>query len=148
MPGDREPRLDQPLAGLIEAVVGQRLGALPSLPSRAMYSGAAFAVSAGYPRECPAEPPGRIRGLDDLDDDIELLGEAVRRSPSGLRPGNGRVVALVARGEDRSRVREKLIGNLERIHFNGMYWREDIACQSLFEPRPSETWGASCFGIS
>ncbi|HEX6492256.1 MAG TPA: phosphoribosylglycinamide synthetase C domain-containing protein, partial [Candidatus Dormibacteraeota bacterium] len=78
--------------------------------------------------------PGKVRGgdvitgLDDLDPDALLFHAGTRRDPDGtVRTAGGRVLTVVARGDDLSAARGAAYANLARVGFDGMQHRSDIA---------------------
>ena len=84
-------------------------------------------VSAGYPGKYKTGFP--ITGLDSLDKDILVFhaGTKIGSEPGQVLTNGGRVLTVVARGKTIAEAREKVYLNLPRIHFEGCYYRRDIA---------------------
>ncbi len=84
-------------------------------------------VSAGYPGKYKTGFP--ITGLDNLDKDILVFhaGTKIGSEPGQVLTNGGRVLTVVARGKTIAEAREKIYLNLPRIHFEGCYYRRDIA---------------------
>jgi phosphoribosylamine--glycine ligase len=81
-------------------------------------------TSAGYPRSYRTGFP--ITGLDNLDEDI-LVFHAGTATKDGVVTDGGRVVTVVARGNTLEEARARVYDNLPRLHFEGCYYRKDIA---------------------
>jgi phosphoribosylamine--glycine ligase len=84
-------------------------------------------ASGGYPGSYRTGFP--VTGLDSLDDDILVFHAGTKQGelPGEVLTSGGRVLTVVARGETIARAREKVYANISRIHFNGCYYRRDIA---------------------
>lgn len=84
-------------------------------------------ASAGYPGKYKTGFP--ITGLDNLDKDILAFhaGTKIGSEPGQVLTNGGRVLTVVARGRTIAEAREKVYLNLPRIHFEGCYYRRDIA---------------------
>lgn len=85
------------------------------------------AASGGYPGSYEKGQP--IYGLDKIDDpDVEVYHAGTAESESGgIVTNGGRVLGVTALGETRGVARQKVYGALERIQFEGMQFRSDIA---------------------
>ncbi|MDP7109787.1 MAG: phosphoribosylglycinamide synthetase C domain-containing protein, partial [Dehalococcoidales bacterium] len=83
-------------------------------------------VSAGYPDSYKTGFPIR---LDNLDSDILVFHAGTKPgSKSGeILTDGGRVLTVVAMGKTIAEAREKVYNNVSRIHFDGCYYRKDIA---------------------
>ena len=118
------PRLVTPLSGLLFAAA---TGALAGTPRPEFSPEAAVTVvlaSEGYP-EAPVT--GRvITGLDDLAD-VTVAHAATARTDDGFVATGGRVLSVVARGEDFAAARAKAYAALEKIGLEGSHYRRDIA---------------------
>jgi phosphoribosylamine--glycine ligase len=81
-------------------------------------------ASGGYPQNYTLGLP--ITGLNRLDEDIIVFhGGTVEREDKLLTNG-GRVLTVVGRGKDVASARERVYSNLNRLHFPGCYYRQDI----------------------
>ncbi len=90
-------------------------------------------ASGGYPRSYQT---GReILGLDDLKDEesIVVFHAGTRRgeSGSGFETAGGRVLGITARGRTVAEARERAYRAVERVSFDGMHFRRDIASRAL-----------------
>ncbi len=86
-------------------------------------------TSGGYP---DAYSKGQvISGLDDLDENILLFHAGTRRTAEGLLTNGGRVLNVVARGTDFKKCARDVYAAIDKIHFNGMYFRRDIGYKVL-----------------
>ena len=84
-------------------------------------------ASAGYPRSYKTGFP--ITGLDNLDKDILVFhaGTKVGLELGQVLTSGGRVLTVVAMGKTIADARQKVYANISRIHFDGCYYRKDIA---------------------
>jgi phosphoribosylamine--glycine ligase len=103
-------------------------GELP--PGRATWRAGAcvgvVAASGGYPG--PIETGRPLRGLDSLDPDVLCFHAGTRRGEDGaLVTSGGRVLTVVARGDTLDAARQHAYRNIERLAFEGMRYRRDIA---------------------
>ncbi len=89
-------------------------------------------ASEGYPRSYPKGRP--IHGLDTVagDDDLVVFHAGTRRgSDGGFETAGGRVLGVTARGETVREARERAYAAVERIGFEGVQYRTDIASRAL-----------------
>jgi len=119
------PRLKTDLVDIMLAVVNSKLDQINMEWSDDACVGVVMS-SAGYPGSYKTGLP--ITGLSDLDNDI-LVFHAGTRAGSGdeIITSGGRVLTVVATGKTISEARTKVYSNLPRIHFEGCYYRKDIA---------------------
>jgi phosphoribosylamine--glycine ligase len=84
-------------------------------------------ASAGYPGSYETDFP--ITGLNNLDKDIVVFhaGTRVGSGRGEILTNGGRVLTVVATGQTIAQAREKVYGNIPRIHFAGCHYRRDIA---------------------
>lgn len=87
-------------------------------------------ASDGYPG--PYKTGARIFGLDDMDEDVTVFhaGTALNEEGAVVTAG-GRVLAVTATAPNLAEARKRAYANAARIHFNGAYWRTDIAQREL-----------------
>jgi phosphoribosylamine--glycine ligase len=84
------------------------------------------AASGGYPGAVETGKP--ITGLDTLDHDALVFHAGTKHHADGsLVTSGGRVLTVVARGDSLEAARDHAYRNIERIHFDGMRFRHDIA---------------------
>jgi phosphoribosylamine--glycine ligase len=83
-------------------------------------------ASGGYPGNYKTGFP--ISGLDNVDKDIMVFhaGTKLGNKKEVLTNG-GRVLTIVATGKNLAEAREKVYRNITRVHFEGAYYRKDIA---------------------
>ncbi len=84
-------------------------------------------ASAGYPGSYKTGFP--VTGLDNLDRDIMVFhaGTKTGTEQGEVLTSGGRVLSVVAIGSTIAEARQKVYHNLPRIHFEGCYYRQDIA---------------------
>jgi phosphoribosylamine--glycine ligase len=121
MDGDLVPLLDGAARGTLE-------------PGAAGVTGAAVCVvlaSAGYPRAIETGRP--IRGLEaaEADPDVVVFHAGTKRVGDAFVSAGGRVLGVTARGADVAAARARAYAAADRIHFDGMQLRRDIAARVL-----------------
>jgi phosphoribosylamine--glycine ligase len=83
-------------------------------------------ASGGYPGSYKTGFP--ISGLNDLEKDILVFHAGTKSGGKGeVWTNGGRVLTVVAKGKDLKDAREKVYKNINRIKFEGCYYRSDIA---------------------
>jgi len=119
------PRLKTDLLDIMLAVVDNRLDKIKVEWSDSACVGVVMA-SGGYPGSY--ETGFSITGLDDVDKDITVFHASTKVGQNGqVLTGGGRCLTVVAMGKDLTEAREKVYKNITRIHFEGAYYRKDIA---------------------
>ncbi|MEA2684511.1 MAG: phosphoribosylamine---glycine ligase [Chloroflexota bacterium] len=86
-------------------------------------------ASGGYPGKYATDR--RIEGLSRLDPGVIPFHAGTRYAHGGFYTGGGRVLTLVARGADVVEARAKVYENLERVSFDGSFYRRDIAAMEV-----------------
>jgi phosphoribosylamine--glycine ligase len=120
------PRLDVDLLELLDRAADGRLSELPvELPLASPASCCVVVASAGYPGSHETGRP--IEGIDRLDPDVLLFHAGTRRTERGFVTAGGRVAGLTALGATVAEARARAYRNVERLHFEGMHYRRDIA---------------------
>ena len=119
-------RLDSPFGDVLMASATGSLAGV-SLRWKPEPSVCVVLAAAGY--------PGQVR-TGDLITGIETCGTEVfqagtRRSPSGLETAAGRVLGVTASGSDLAAAAANAYAAVEKIHFEGMHYRHDIAQKGL-----------------
>lgn len=96
-------------------------------------SGACVGVVAASERYPEPSPTGHVvAGLEDLDADVLCFHAGTVRGDDGtVRTAGGRVLTIVARGDDLDGARRRAYDNLGRLHFAGMRYRSDIAAAAM-----------------
>jgi phosphoribosylamine--glycine ligase len=98
-------------------------------------------ASGGYPGKYETGLP--IAGLDDLDEDIVVFHAGTRRTADGYITSGGRVLTVVAAGENLDEARKRAYENLGRVSFDGSFYRRDIAAMETAGARRSILSGAA-----
>lgn len=84
-------------------------------------------AAGGYP---DAYEKGRvISGLDKVDADVVVFHAGTKAHEGQVVTNGGRVLGVTAWGDTVEAAREKAYANVEKIHFEGMYFRKDIGKQ-------------------
>lgn len=86
-------------------------------------------ASGGYPGAYEKGKP--ISGLQDMDEDILIFHAGTAQTNDRLVTSGGRVLNIVARGDDFLKLRKRLYQNIEKIHFDRMHFRKDIGFRVL-----------------
>ena len=81
-------------------------------------------TSGGYPEKY--EKGKEITGLENLDEDIILFHNGTKRVDNKIYTNGGRVLSVTALGDTFEDAREKIYANIDKIKFDGMYYRKDI----------------------
>ncbi|HKR99845.1 MAG TPA: phosphoribosylamine--glycine ligase, partial [Candidatus Dormibacteraeota bacterium] len=118
------PLLDESLIDLLQACARSALQ--PGVArSRQAVAVAVVAAAKGYPGT--ARPGDVIAGLDALDDDVLCFHAGTTHDGEGrIRTSGGRVLSIVGLGSDADAARASAYTNLERVKFDGMWFRRDI----------------------
>lgn len=124
------PTLEGDLGVLLEAVANGTLADVPAPTA----SGAAVGVilaSGGYPAMYRKGLP--ISGLDDITGEQTIVFQAgTLRDDSGqIVTNGGRVLTVVGLGESIAKARDRAYAAADRISFDGMQRREDIALREV-----------------
>jgi len=119
-------RLDSPFGEVLLAAATGNLNGI-SLRWKPEPSVCVVLAAAGY--------PGQVR-TGDLITGIETCGADVfqagtRRGPSGLETAGGRVLGVTASGPNLAAAAANAYAAIEKIHFDGMHYRHDIAQKGL-----------------
>lgn len=80
--------------------------------------------SEGYPGSY--EKGKEITGIENLDEDIILFHNGTKREGQKLLTNGGRVLTVATLSKDMERARAKVYANIDKLHFDGMYFRKDI----------------------
>jgi phosphoribosylamine--glycine ligase len=86
-------------------------------------------ASGGYPDSY--EKGKIIKGLNSLDPDIYVFHSGTRSTGKKLLTNGGRVLNIVAKGNDFLNLRDLLYKNIKNISFDGMHYRKDIGFRAL-----------------
>jgi len=123
------PLLRTDLVDVLTAVVEGRLDRVNIEWSSQACVGVVMA-SGGYPGSYKTGFP--IHGLDSVDKDVLVFHAGTRPGSGGtVLTDGGRVLTVVAVGDDIAAARERVYDNIRRISFKGCYYRGDIALREI-----------------
>jgi phosphoribosylamine---glycine ligase len=118
------PRLAGDLIPWLEAAArGALQGVRPEWSNRP--SVGVVLASKGYPGACQTGFP--IQGLGRIERDVFTFHAGTAAAPSGYVTAGGRVLTLVSLGDSFAEARERAYRNVDRIQFQGMTYRRDLA---------------------
>jgi phosphoribosylamine--glycine ligase len=87
-------------------------------------------ASGGYPGSYETGFP--IQGIDSVDKDALVFHAGTRLGNDGvIYSDGGRVLTVVGGGQNMADAREKVYRNISKIHFEGCYYRKDIALREI-----------------
>ena len=125
------PRLETDLIALLEAAArGELAEASGSWTSRS--SVGVVLASRGYPGTYATGYP--IEGLGTIERDVLVFHAGAAADPSGYVTAGGRVLTLVALGESMAEAKDRAYRNVDRIRFQGMTFRRDLAQREIEAP--------------
>lgn len=127
--GDPEAQVILPLleSSLTDLCLAATAGTLATQPELRWRAGAACGVvlaTRDYPASGAQGLP--ITGLAEVDPAVLVFQGGTQRTAAGLVTNGGRVVTVVGFGADLAAARDHAYSNCERIHFDGMRYRQDI----------------------
>ncbi|HSP67440.1 MAG TPA: phosphoribosylamine--glycine ligase, partial [Bryobacteraceae bacterium] len=119
-------RLDSPFGEvLLAAATGDLAGA--TLSWKPQPSVCVVLAAAGYPGQ--VRTGDLITGIDRCGTEVFQAG--TRQGPKGLETAGGRVLGVTASGPDLAVAAAHAYAAVEKIHFEGMHYRRDIARKGL-----------------
>ncbi len=123
-------RLKSDLLEIALAISEERLSSL-TLQWRPEAAVCVVAASGGYPGSY--EKGKVIKGLEDLkgNDDVVVFHAGTAFSDGNVVTAGGRVLGVTALGEDIRAARDNAYRAMEKIHFEGMHYRKDIANRAI-----------------
>ena len=122
------PLLDQNFVFLLEKCSMGSLTGDEKINASHKVSGCVIATSKGYPHEYKTGYQIKIGKVDS--NDCQIFDSGTSFSESGkLLTAGGRVLSIVCQDKDFDKVFEKAYKNLKEIHFEGIYFRNDIGHQ-------------------
>ena len=116
-------RMKNDLLEIFEAVIDERLQEI----QLEFEEGAAVCVvmaSDGYPEHY--EKGKEITGLEDVSPEVMVFHAGTKMENGKFYTSGGRVLGVVAKGEDIQAARKIAYENVEKIHFEGAQYRKDI----------------------
>jgi len=125
------PRLDTDLIALLEAAArGDLVGVSASWSTRS--SVGVVLASRGYPATYATGFP--IDGLGRIERAVYVFHAGSAASPSGYVTSGGRVLTVVALGDSLADARDRAYRNVDRIRFDGVTYRHDLALRDVETP--------------
>ena len=122
------PLMDQNFVFLLEKCSMGNLTGDEKINTSDKVSGCVIATSKGYPHEYKTGYQIKIGKIDS--NDCQIFDSGTSFSESGkLLTAGGRVLSIVCQDKDFDTVFEKAYKNLKDIHFEGIYFRNDIGHQ-------------------
>jgi len=122
------PLMDQNFVFLLEKCSMGNLTGNEKINTSNKVSGCVVATSKGYPHEYKTGYQIKIGEIDS--NDCQIFDSGTSFSESGkLLTAGGRVLSIVCQDKDFDTVFEKAYKNLKEIHFEGIYFRNDIGHQ-------------------
>lgn len=123
------PLLETPLESLLLACQEKRLGQFPPLVWRQGSCATVVLASSGYPDNVITDRV--ISGLDQLPEDVIVFHGGTKRKNNQLLTSGGRVMSVTALGADLPEALARVYGAIDRIQFDGVYYRRDIGWRAL-----------------
>lgn len=131
--GDPETQVILPLleTDLVDIFVATIKGELDAVDVTWKKGSAVCVVMAapGYPGEYPKGQV--IQGLDKVRDQVTVFHAGTKETDEGIVTSGGRVLGVVATGENLSKAREAAYAAVAEISFEGAQYRTDIAAKAM-----------------
>ncbi|HET9848481.1 MAG TPA: phosphoribosylamine--glycine ligase [Candidatus Dormibacteraeota bacterium] len=125
------PRLETDLIPLLEAAARGALSNVnPSWSARS--SVGVVLASHGYPSAYTSGHP--IEGLGKVEPGVFVFHAGTAADPAGYVTSGGRVLTVVGLGDSMTEARERVYRNVDRIQFQGVTYRRDLALRELEAP--------------
>jgi phosphoribosylamine---glycine ligase len=121
------PRIQSDLVALFEAVGNQKLDEF-NLEIDPRSATTVMVVSGGYPEDY--EKGHEISGLEKVEDSIVFHAGTTTKDGKVVTNG-GRVLAVTSYGDNFQEAIKKSYQNIEKLHFDKMYYRKDIGFDLL-----------------
>jgi phosphoribosylamine--glycine ligase len=121
------PLMDKNFVFLLEKCSMGKLTGDEKIHTTDKVSGCVIATSKGYPQEYKTGFPIKIGKIDSSD--CQIFDSGTSSNNGELITNGGRVLSIVCQDKDFDKVFEKAYKNLKEIHFDGIYFRNDIGHQ-------------------
>ena len=116
------PRLESDLVELFQAVANEKLNEI-NLKVTDKSAATIMVVSGGYPEEYVNGKV--ISGIENVTDSI-VFHAGTKKNGETIITNGGRVLAVTSLGENFEEAIKKSYQNIEKLHFDTMYFRKDI----------------------
>ena len=116
------PRLKSDLVELFQAVADEKLNEV-SLEIDERSAATIMVVSGGYPEDY--EKGKQISGIENIEDSL-VFHAGTKLENGKVVTNGGRVVAVTSFGNDFQEATKKSYQNIEKLHFDKIYFRKDI----------------------
>jgi phosphoribosylamine--glycine ligase len=116
------PRIQSDLVAIFQAVAEQKLNEV-NLEIDPRSATTVMLVSGGYPEDYAKGMP--ISGLETVTDSLVFHAGTADKEGQVVSNG-GRVLAVTSYGNDFQEALKKSYQNIEKLHFDTMYYRKDI----------------------
>lgn len=121
------PRIKSDLMELFKAVAQQKLDEF-ELETDSRTAATVMVVSGGYPEAYEKNKP--ISGLDQVEDSLVFHAGTQLKDNEVVTQG-GRVLAITSYGDSIEEATKKSYQNIDKLHFDKMYFRKDIGLDLL-----------------
>ena len=121
------PRIKTDLLDLFTAVAHQNLDSI-TLEIETKLAATVMVVSGGYPNEYQKDM--LITGLENIENSI-VFHAGTKASNQEIFTNGGRVLAVTSYGNSIEEATKKSYQNIEKLHFDKMYYRKDIGLDLL-----------------
>ncbi|MDP9367197.1 MAG: phosphoribosylamine--glycine ligase [Chloroflexota bacterium] len=129
------PLLDADLAGLLAAVAGGDLKAVPPQPPPTSAAVGVVLAAGGYPGQYQTGLP--IEGLEDVPEDVLVFHAGTQLDDYGrVVTAGGRVLTVVGRSTDLASARDRAYAGADAISFPDLQLRRDIALREIVPQGP------------
>jgi len=124
------PRLETDLIEILAAVIEGNLHQI-DIKWKNNTTICVVVASGGYPEEY--QKGKTVRGLEELEDmrDVVAFHAGTKFQDSKILTSGGRVLGVTAQADNIFQAREKAYKAVEKIYFENMYYRKDIAAKAI-----------------
>lgn len=122
------PLLNEKLGDIIQGSIQGTLGSM-NITFQKKHALTVVMASGGYPGSY--EKGKVISGLDSVSDDIMVFHAGTKNDGGAIVTSGGRVLNVTAVGDSLIDARERVYNEIEKIRFDGSFYRKDIAHRAL-----------------
>lgn len=116
------PRIKNDLVDILTAMAKGKLDEI-NLEIDQRTATTVMAVSGGYPEAY--EKGKEITGIENIEDSL-VFHAGTKKKDGKVVTNGGRVIAITSLGNDFQEALQKSYQNMEKLHFDGMYYRKDL----------------------